>query len=122
MRSGEREEKGRKELPKAYGYRLNGGSRPSAKKGWGGGGEGAFEDSTMNECHDAVLLVADHDVQSYSFVCFKGSGPPSDRPKLVVQLMTISPVLYGVMCAVTILCIILAVCFLAFNIKLRHYR
>ncbi|XP_068685324.1 gamma-aminobutyric acid type B receptor subunit 2-like isoform X2 [Montipora foliosa] len=52
----------------------------------------------------------------------QGKKPPSDQAKLILQLMTISPVLYGVMCSITILCIILAVCFLAFNIKLRHYR
>ena len=55
-------------------------------------------------------------------ICFKGSGPPPDQAQLTLQLMTISPALYGVVCAVTILCIILAVCFLAFNIKLRNYR
>ncbi|XP_044180693.1 gamma-aminobutyric acid type B receptor subunit 2-like [Acropora millepora] len=53
---------------------------------------------------------------------WQGSGPPSDQAKLILELMTISPILYGVMCTITILCIILAVCFLAFNIRLRHYR
>ena len=54
--------------------------------------------------------------------CSSGSGPPSDSAKLVLQLMTISSVLYGVVCVITVLCIILAVCFLVFNIKLRNYR
>ena len=58
----------------------------------------------------------------FTFFRFKGSGPPSDQPKVVLRLMTISPVLYGVMCSITVLCIIMAVCFLAFNIKLRNYR
>ena len=58
----------------------------------------------------------------FVFVFFKGSGPPSDQARLTMQLMTISPALYGVTCAITVLCIMLAVCFLAFNIKLRHYR
>lgn len=61
------------------------------------------------------------DVEGSQFA-WQGSGPPSDQAKLVLQLMTISPVLYGIMCAITALCIILAICFLAFNIKLRHYR
>ena len=72
-------------------------------------------------------IVFGHEVylcgNTFSFVLFfQGSGPPSDRTKLVVQLMTISSVLYGVVCFITVLCIILAICFLIFNIKLRNYR
>ena len=45
-----------------------------------------------------------------------------DHAKIINELVTISPALYGVMCALSFLCILLATGFLVFNIKLRHYR
>ena len=80
---------------------------------------------TSNKCRpNEVQIGEDGDGEDLTsiLICFKGSGPPPDQAQLTLQLMTISPALYGVVCAVTILCIILAVCFLAFNIKLRNYR
>lgn len=66
--------------------------------------------------NDSIL-----DVPASRFI-WQGTGPPPDSARLVCKLMTISPELYGVVCAITVLCIILAVCFLGFNIKLRNYR
>lgn len=78
-----------------------------------------WKESTVSlylQQNDSIL-----DVPASRFI-WQGAGPPSDSAKLKSKPMTISPVLYGVVCAITILCIILAVCFLVFNIKLRNYR
>ncbi|KAL9965837.1 hypothetical protein ACROYT_G029691 [Oculina patagonica] len=83
----------------------------------------SLEETNFTGVTGPVQFTSDGDRMGYMKIeQLQGSGPPSDRAKLVVQSMTVSSALYGVVCAINVLCIILAVCFLIFNIKLRHYR
>ncbi|XP_031566705.1 gamma-aminobutyric acid type B receptor subunit 2-like isoform X2 [Actinia tenebrosa] len=53
---------------------------------------------------------------------WSNKNPPLDHPQVRIIFMAISPALYGVMATISVICIMVAVGFLVFNIKFSHCK